>query len=394
MLHINSDIWMRKEIILERYELIATTTFGLEAIVKRELIDLGFEIKKTENGKVTFFSDLRGIAKANIWLRCADRVLLKIGEFKALTFDELYEKTYSLNWSKYITKDGKFNVNGKSVKSTLFSISDSQAIVKKAIAENLKNAYSVDWCPETGAEFTVLVSLLKDIATLTIDTSGTALHKRGYRIKAVTAPLKETLAAALVKLSFWNKDRILYDVFCGSGTIPIEAAMIGRNIAPGLNRDFASKHWPIIDESLWREEIRNAYKSIDLDSKIRIIAVDIDEKNIESAIENAEEAGVSDCIKFINDDFRNIKYKDDYSILISNPPYGERLSDEEEIKRLYKDIGIIFKDFKTWSLYFITSYKHLERTLNKKADRMRKLYNGRIETMYYQFYGKKPEIKK
>jgi putative N6-adenine-specific DNA methylase len=378
---------------MENFQLIATTTFGLEAIVKRELIELGFKILKTENGKVTFLSDAQGIAKANIWLRCADRVLLKVGEFKAVTFDELFDKTQSLDWSFFITKEGKFNVNGKSVKSTLFSISDCQAIVKKAIAENLKEAYNVDWCPETGADYTVLVSMLKDVATLTIDTSGVALHKRGYRVNAVTAPLKETLAAALVKLSFWNKDRLLYDVFCGSGTIPIEAALIGKNIAPGITRDFSSKNWSIISETMWKDEIRNAYKSIDVDANIDIVAVDIDGENLSAAKENADEAGVGDCITFIKDDFRNIKYKNNYSVLISNPPYGERLSERDEVTTLYKEMGIILNQLDTCSLYIITSYVGFEKVFNRKADRLRKLYNGRIETKYYQFYGSRPPKK-
>lgn len=378
---------------MKTFKLIATTTFGLEAIVKRELIDLGFEIVKTENGKVTFLSDAQGIAKANIWLRCADRVLLRVGEFKALTFDELFDKTNALDWSFFIPKDGKFNVNGKSVKSTLFSISDCQAIVKKAIVENLKANYHIDWCPETGADYTVLVSILKDVATLTIDTSGVALHKRGYRVNAVTAPLKETLAAALVKLSYWNKERLLYDTFCGSGTIPIEAAMIGRNIAPGITRDFASKHWSIIPESLWKVETSNAYKAIDLDSEIKIIACDIDNENLIAAKENAEEAGVEDCITFINDDFKNLSYKNDYAVLISNPPYGERLSERDEVTKLYREMGKVFNKFDTWSLYFITSYIGFENVFNRKADRLRKLYNGRIETKYYQFYGLRPPKK-
>ncbi len=375
---------------MNEFELIATTTFGLEAIVKRELIDLGFNVIRTENGKVTFLSDEQGIAKANIWLRCADRVLLKVGEFKALTFDELYDKTKALDWTAYIPKDGKFAVDGKSVKSTLFSISDSQAIVKKAIADKLMKHYHLSWCEETGSEYNVLVSLLKDIATLTIDTSGTALHKRGYRVNAVTAPLKETLAAALVKLSFWNKERSLYDVFCGSGTILIEAAMIGKNIAPGITRDFAAKHWPFIPQNLWREEIRNAYQSIDMDAKLKIFGVDIDEKSIEAAKQNAEEAGVADSISFITADFRNLKYKNDYSILISNPPYGERLEDSESVGRIYKDMATLFNRFDTWSIYVITSLRNLEGVFGRKADRQRKLYNGHIETMYYQFYGARP----
>ena len=228
---------------MENLELIATSTFGIEAVVKRELIALGFTVTKTENGKVTFLSDEAGIARANLWLRSADRVLLKVGEFNAYTFDELFDKTKELPWHKFIPVDGKFTVNGKSVKSKLFSISDCQRIVKKSIVESLKKEYKVDWFEETGAEFTVLISMLKDVATLTIDTSGTPLHKRGYRIESVIAPIKETLAATMVMLSYWSKDRVLYDVFCGSGTIPIEAALIGKNIAPGLYRDFASKEW-------------------------------------------------------------------------------------------------------------------------------------------------------
>ncbi len=260
---------------MENIELIATATFGLEAVVKRELIALGFTVTKTENGKVTFLSDVAGIAKANLWLRTAVRVLLKVGEFKAFTFDELFDKTNALDWTKYIPVDGKFTVNGKSVKSKLFSISDCQRIVKKSIVENMKKKYKVDWLQETGADYTVLVSLLKDVATLTIDTSGTALHKRGYRVESVMAPIKETLAAGMVLLSYWSKDRILYDVFCGSGTIPIEAALIGRNIAPGLYRDFASKHWPIIGESIWKDEIKEALKAINQEIKLDIYASDI-----------------------------------------------------------------------------------------------------------------------
>ena len=305
---------------MENIELIATATFGLEAVVKRELIALGFTVTKTENGKVTFLSDLAGIAKANLWLRAADRILLKVGEFKAFTFDELFDKTNALDWTKYIPVDGKFTVNGKSVKSKLFSISDCQRIVKKSIVENMKKKYKVDWLEETGADYTVLVSLLKDVATLTIDTSGTALHKRGYRVESVMAPIKETLAAGMVLLSYWSKDRILYDVFCGSGTIPIEAALIGRNIAPGLYRDFASKHWPIIGESVWKDEIKEALKAIDQDIKLDIYASDISQKAIEAAKENAEEAGVLDDITFTKQDFRFVNYSQDYGVIISNQP--------------------------------------------------------------------------
>ena len=378
---------------MEKYELIATTTFGIEGVVKREIVNLGFEVVKTENGKVTFLSDAVGIAKANLWLRTADRVLLKIGEFRAVTFDELFNKTSKLDWGKYIPVDGKFIVNGKSVKSKLFSISDCQAIVKKSIVENLKKKYNVSWFKETGADYTVLISILKDVATLTIDTSGIGLHKRGYRVQNVEAPLKETLAATLILLSFWNKDRNFYDVFCGSGTIPIEAAMIGRNIAPGLNRDFASKHWPLIGERLWKEETKKAYLAIDHDIELNIFASDISKKNLEAAIENAEEAGVDDCITFGKSDFKDVNYKEDYGVLISNPPYGERLSEEHLVKKLYQDMGKIFNKLETWSKYILTSFEGFEEVFNKKADRQRKLYNGRIEARYYQYYGPRPPLK-
>ncbi len=373
------------------YELIATTTFGLEAIVKRELVDLGFEIIETENGRVTFKSDIKGIVKANLWLRCADRVLLKVAQFKAITFDELFEKTKKIDWSEFIPKNGRFPVDGQSVKSTLFSISDSQAIVKKAIVENLKTKYKLEWFPEDGPVFNVKVSLLKDIATLTIDTSGNALHKRGYRQNAVIAPLKETLAAALVKLSFWNKDRVLIDPFCGSGTIAIEAALIGKNIAPGLYREFASMSWPLIENEIWKEATREALTMIDNTSSIEIFGYDNVQENIEASIANAEEAGVLDCIKFELKDFYDLNLTDDYSVIITNPPYGERLSELEEVKNLYKVFGQKLSKLETLSIYVITSDMEFETIFGRIADRRRKLYNGRIETVYYQFHGKNPK---
>jgi len=370
-----------------KYELIATSTFGIEAVVKRELIGLGFEVTKTENGKVTFLSDEAGIAKANLWLRSADRVLLKVGEFTAVTFDELFDQTNALDWDKIIPIDGKFTVNGKSVKSKLFSISDCQRIVKKSIAKNLQKAYNLDWLEETGAEYTVLISMLKDVATLTIDTSGTALHKRGYRVESVLAPIKETLAAAMILLSYWNKDRVLYDVFCGSGTIPIEAALIGKNIAPGLYRDFVSKEWEFIGKDVWKEETKNALLAIDQDVELKIVATDISQKAIDAAKANAEEAGVLDDITFVKQDFKFVNYAEDYGIIISNPPYGERIGEDLEIKKLYKDMGFRFSKLTTWSKYIITSFENFEDVYRHKADRQRKLYNGKIETRYYQYYG-------
>jgi len=378
---------------MEKIELIATTTFGLEAIVKRELEDLNFEIKEVENGKVTFYSDYKGVAKANLWLRCADRVLWKFGEFKALSFDELFDKTMALPWADYIPKDGKFTVLGQSVKSKLFSISDSQAIVKKAIVENMKDKYNISWFQETGDEYTVKVSLLNDIATLTIDTSGESLHKRGYRINPVTAPIKETLAAALVKLSYWTPDRVLQDPFCGSGTILIEAAMIGRNIAPGLQRDFASKHWGFLEEGIWRDEIRQAYQAIDFDKQMDLRGSDLDEQSVKAAIENADEAGVLDTIEFEHSNFKYAKYEGDYGILITNPPYGSRLSPDEDLTNMYEEMKKIFRRLKTWSKYVITDEEKFETYIKASADRKRILFNGRIKTTYFQFYGPRPNEK-
>jgi putative N6-adenine-specific DNA methylase len=375
---------------MKQFECIATTTFGLEAVCKRELQGLGFKIVKTENGKVTFLTDERGIINANLWLRTADRVLLKVLEFKALTFDQLFDGVKAFDWASIIPEDGKFIVNGKSVKSKLFSISDCQRLTKKAIADKLMFSYKIDWLKETGAEYSVLVSLLKDIATITIDTSGVALHKRGYRIRQVEAPLKETLAASLVLLSYYNKDRALYDMFCGSGTIPIEAALIGRNIAPGLNRDFASKNWSIIPKELWKEEIKKAYKAIDYSTDLKIYASDINRTNLEAAKENAEEAGVDDCIEFNVSDFMDVDVKNDYGIIISNPPYGERINTEHQVENMTRNMGKKFNKLDTWSKYFLTSYKEFEKYYKKDSDRKRKLYNGRIETWYYQYYGPRP----
>lgn len=375
---------------MKEIELIATSTFGLESIVKKEILDLGYKDIMVENGKVTFKGDIASIPKSNLWLRCADRVLVKVGEFKALSFEELFEKTKALPWDEWISKDGKFTVTGKSIKSKLFSVPDCQAIVKKAIVEKLKTKYKVEWFEETGPEYTIQVALLKDIATLTIDTSGTGLHKRGYRVESVIAPIKETLAAAMVLLSYWNKDRVLLDPFCGSGTIPIEAALIGKNIAPGLNRSFASEDWQIIGKEIWKKEKVKALKAIDQNVKLKIYASDIDPKAIKSARENSFEAGVDDCIEFKKINFTDINLEESYGVMICNPPYGERLNEFENIKKLYMDMGRIFNKLETWSKYVITSCEDFEKLYGKKADKKRKLFNGRIKVDYYQYYGPKP----
>ncbi|WP_326910333.1 THUMP domain-containing class I SAM-dependent RNA methyltransferase [Sedimentibacter sp. MB31-C6] len=378
---------------MSEIKLAAISAFGLEAIVKRELKELGFENVNTDNGWMYFDADIKDIPKANIHLRCADRVMLIMGQFEALSFEELFNKTYELPWEKWITKDGKFTVKGKSVKSKLFSVPDCQSIVKKAVSKKLCEEFDVDWMPETGAEYTILVSIHKDIATLSIDTTGAreGLFKRGYRERSTEAPLKETLAAALVKLSFWNKHRILYDPMCGSGTIPIEAALIGRNIAPGLFRTFASQNWPIVKDEYWKNTKIEARKQIDLDTDIKIYGSDVSEKAIKIAKENAIEAGVDDCIEFFVKDVNHLsKPEYEYGVLITNPPYGDRIGDIEDIEKIHKKLGQLYGNDDTWSKYIITAVGSFERDFGKKADKKRKLFNGAVKVEYYQYYGKRP----
>lgn len=374
-------------------DLIATTSFGLEAVTRRELEDIGFRDTKVENGKVNFIGSKKDIAKANIWLRSADRVLLKLGEFKALTFDQLFEKTKALPWEEWIEEDGNFIVEGKSVNSKLYSISDCQSIVEKAIVEKLKTKYKVDWFEKSGPRFRIEVSLLKDIATLTIDTSGEGLHKRGYRDRAGDAPIKETLAAAMVLLSYWNKDRPFLDPFCGSGTIPIEAAMIARNIAPGLDRRFDSENWARVKKEYWTDTRKRALGLIDNQGKLNILACDIDRRSILRARDNAANLGLEDDIAFFIKDMRDVDINDEYGVVISNPPYGERIGEKKEIHKLYMDFGQKFRKLNTWSIYIITSEEDFEKLYGREANRKRKLYNGRIKVDYYQYYGPRPPKK-
>lgn len=379
---------------MSEIKLAAISAFGLEAIVKRELQGLGYDNVMTDNGWMYFDADIEDIPKTNINLRCADRVMLVMGQFEALSFEELFDMTFDLPWEKWITKDGKFTVKGKSIKSKLYSVPDCQAIVKKAVSKKLCEHYDVEWLPETGAEFTILVSINKDIATLSIDTTGAreGLFKRGYREKSTDAPIKETMAAALVLLSYWNKDRILYDPLCGSGTIPIEAALIGRNIAPGLNRTFASQNWPVVKDEFWKRARTEARKKIDLDSEIKIYASDISQKAINIAKENAVEAGVDDCIEFSVRDVNTIeKTPFEYGILITNPPYGDRIGDIADIEKIHRKLGQVFGRDLTWSCYIITAVESFEKEFGRKADRKRKLFNGDLKVNYYQYYGKRPE---
>lgn len=374
-----------------KLELIATATFGLEAVVKREIEALGYRIIRSEDAKITYMGDERAIARSNLWLRSADRVLLKMGEFKALEFEDLFQQTKAIAWEDIIPADGKFTVTGTSVKSKLHSVPACQSIVKKAIVERLGSFYCIDRFEETGAEYTVKVTILKDRVTLTIDTSGTGLHKRGYRVCDVAAPIKETLAAAMVQLSFWKAGRLLVDPCCGSGTIPIEAAMIGRNIAPGLNRKFASQEWDIIPPEIWKEERKAAFEAIDYDADIRIEASDISGRAVEAAIENAAEAGVDDCVEFKKMDMARLTAEEEGGIVITNPPYGERIGEKKQIEAIYSAYNEFYRKNPTWSLFMVTTNKEVENKIfGRPADRRRKLYNGRLEVCYYQFHGQKP----
>lgn len=373
-----------------KLELIATATFGLEAVVKREIQALGYRIIKSEDGKITYMGDERAVVRSNLWLRSADRVLLKMAEFKALEFEELFQQTRGLPWEELIPIDGKFTVTGTSVKSKLHSVPACQSIVKKAVVERLREYYCVEHFEETGAEYTIKVTLLKDNVTLTVDTSGPGLHKRGYRVCDVAAPIKETLAAAMVQLSFWRAGRLLIDPCCGSGTIPIEAAMIGRNIAPGLNRSFAAEGWEMIPPELWKEERRKAFEAVDYEADLRIFAFDVDPRAIAAAQENAIEAGVDDCIVFKRMNMARLEAREPGGIIITNPPYGERIGEAQQIENIYKKYRSFFSENPTWSLFLITTDKELEeKAVGRPADRRRKLYNGRLEVCYYQFHGKK-----
>lgn len=379
-----------------KLELIATATFGLEAVVKREIEALGYKIIKSEDGKVTFMGDEHAIVRANLWLRSADRVLLRMAEFKAVEFEELFQQTKAVAWEELIPIDGKFTVTGTSVKSKLHSVPACQSIVKKAIVQRMAEFYCVDRFEETGAEYTVKVTILKDNVTLTVDTSGAGLHKRGYRVCDVEAPIKETLAAAMVQLSFWRAGRVLMDPCCGSGTIPIEAAMIARNIAPGLNRKFASEGWDMISEDIWKEERKSAFKAINYDEELKIYAFDIDTRAIEAAKENAIEAGVDDAIIFKRMNMSKIEAHENGGVIITNPPYGERIGEEKQIQAIYAKYKEFFAENPTWSLFMITTDKDVEaKIFGRPADRRRKLYNGRLEVCYYQFHGvrepKKPQ---
>ena len=376
---------------MHKVDLIATAAFGLESIVANELKKLGYENQKVENGRVSFTADLDAIARCNLWLRCADRLQLKVGEFEARSFEELFEQTKALPWSDWLPENAEFPVEGKSIQSQLFSVPDCQAIVKKAIVEKMKIRYPRKWFEENGPKYRIQVALLKDRVTLTIDTSGAGLHKRGYRKLSSEAPLKETLAAALVSISRWKADRAFIDPCCGSGTIPIEAALMGRNIAPGLGRDFVAENWSQIPANLWRQAREEARDSILHQQPLGIMGFDVDSSVLDLARYHAKQAGLQDLVSFQQQDVRQLASKYNYGYLITNPPYGERLSEINEVEVLYRDMGKVFRKLDTWSFYIISSHPRFEELFQRKADKKRKLYNGRIQCNYFQFFGPKPE---
>lgn len=378
------------------YELIAPCHFGMEAVLKKEIVDLGYEISQVEDGRVTFTGDEEAICRANIFLRTAERVLLKAGCFKAESFEELFLGTGSIPWEEYIPQDGKFWVaKASSIKSKLFSPSDIQSVMKKAMVERLKKKYKTEWFAENGSSYPLRVFLYKDQVTVGIDTSGDSLHKRGYRTLTSKAPITETLAAALIMLTPWNKDRILVDPFCGSGTFPIEAAMIASNMAPGMNRSFLAEEWRnLIPRKFWYESMDEAGDLVDDTVKVDIQGYDVDGEIIKAARSNAETAGVDHMIHFQQRPLSALSHPKKYGFIITNPPYGERIEDKENLPALYTQIGERFKALDSWSLYMITAYEDAQKYIGRQADKNRKIYNGMMKTYFYQFMGPKPPRKK
>ena len=380
---------------MKKYELIVPCHFGMEAVLKREIIDLGYDISESADGRLTFLGDEEALCRANVFLRSAERVLIKVGSFHAETFEELFEGTKGLPWEEFIPVDGKFWVaKAASVKSRLFSPSDIQSIMKKAMVERLKEKYHVNWFDETGDSFPLRVFIHKDEVTIGLDTTGDSLHKRGYRLLTAKAPIAENLAAGLILLTPWKKDRILLDPFCGSGTIPIEAAMMAAGMAPGMNRSFTAENWEhIVGRRLWYDTIDEARELVDTNIDTDIQAFDVDENMVSIARENAKRPGVEKLIHFQRRDVAQLSHPKKYGFIITNPPYGERLEDKESLPALYGALGERFRALDSFSLYVITSYEKAEEAIGRKADKNRKIYNGMMKTYYYQFLGPKPPKK-
>ena len=381
---------------MNTFELIVPCHFGLETVMKKEILDLGYEVSQVEDGRVTFIGDAEAICRANIFLRTTERVLLKVGSFHAETFEDLFQGTRAIPWEEYLPKDAKFWVaKASSIKSKLFSPSDIQSIMKKAMVERMKKAYGIEWFPENGASFPLRVFLHKDTVTVALDTTGESLHKRGYRTLTSKAPITETLAAALIMLTPWKSDRILVDPFCGSGTFPIEAAMIAANMAPGMNREFLSEDWKhLIPRKCWYDAMDEANDLVDLSVQTDIQGYDIDGDIVRAARANAKAAGVDELIHFQQRSVSDLSHPKKYGFLITNPPYGERIEDKKNLPELYKTIGERFAELDSWSAYIITAYEDTERYFGRKADKNRKIYNGMMKTYFYQFLGPKPPRKR
>jgi len=377
---------------MRKYEFIVPCHFGLEAVLKREIIDLGYDVTSVEDGRVTFFGDEEALARANIGLRTAERILIKLGSFKAETFEELFQGTKALPLDEYIPKNGRFWVTkASSVKSKLFSPSDIQSIMKKAMVECMKEKYHIEWFPEDGDDYPIRVFIMKDMVTVGLDTSGDSLHKRGYRKLTAKAPIAENLASALLMLTPWNKDRILIDPFCGSGTFCIEAAMMACNMAPGMKRQFPGSKWShIAAKSIWDDAYEEAKEDVDMPQSLNVQGYDLDPKMVKIARENAKLAGVEHLIHFQERDIKDLASPKKYGFIVTNPPYGERLEEKENLPELYSTIGERFKNMDTWSMYLISSYQDCEKYIGRKADKNRKIYNGMLKTYFYQFMGPKP----
>ena len=377
---------------MRKFELIAPCHFGLEAVLKKEIIDLGYDVTLVEDGRITFFGDEEAVSRANVFLRSAERILIKVGSFHAETFEELFQGTRSLPWEEFIPSDGKFWVaKAASVKSKLFSPSDIQSIMKKAMVERLKGVYHVSWFEEDGAPFPVRVFLMKDEVTVGLDTTGESLHKRGYRKLTAKAPIAENLAASLIMLTPWRGDRILVDPFCGSGTFPIEAAMMAASMAPGMNRSFTAEEWPsVVGKRNWYDAVDEAREMVDLQIETDIQGSDIDDARVSIARENAKLAGVDTLIHFQRRPLSQLSHPKKYGFLITNPPYGERLEEKSALPALYKEIGERYASLDSWSMYLITAYENAERDIGRKADKNRKIYNGMMKTYFYQYMGPKP----
>lgn len=380
---------------MRKFELIAPCHFGLESVCKKEIIDLGYDVSEVSDGRVTFIGDEEAVARANIGLRTAERVLIKVGSFTATTYDELFEGTKALKWEDYIPKDARFNVvKAASIKSKLFSPSDIQSIMKKAIVERLKSVYRIEWFSETGEDYPIRVTLMKDVVTVGLDTTGVSLHKRGYRKLVAKAPIAENLAAALIDLTPWHADRILVDPFCGSGTFPIEAAMKAANMAPGMNRTFTAMNWKgIVPKNYWDDSFEEAKDVMNLKVETDIQGYDIDPAMVDVARANARLAGVDSLIHFQARDVKDLSHSKKYGFIITNPPYGERLEEKAALPPLYATLGERFAKLDSWSMFLITSYDGVETAMKRKADKNRKIYNGMLKTYFYSFMGKKPGSK-